>query len=62
MKNKVIIPLVFAIFTAVITSAPQAIAQCSPSDPCGTWAMLDPLGIDSFPIAKTNLEMLQGSS
>ena len=44
MKNKVIIPLVFAIFTAVTTSAPQAIAQCSPSDPCGTWAMLDPQG------------------
>jgi len=45
MKNRIILPLVFAILSAVITSAPQAIAnQCSPSDPCGTWAMLDPQG------------------
>lgn len=46
MKNKITIPLIIAIVSAVITSAPQAIAnQCSPSDPCGTWAMLDPQGI-----------------
>lgn len=45
MKKRIIISLVFAILSAVITSAPQAIAnQCSPSDPCGTWAMLDPQG------------------
>ena len=45
MKNRIILPLVFAMLSAVITSAPQAIAnQCSPSDPCGTWAMLDPQG------------------
>ena len=46
MKKKIVIPLVFAIFSAVITSAPQAIAsECSPGDPCGTWAMLDSQGV-----------------
>ena len=44
MKRPLIISLLIALITAVITSAPQAIAQCSPSDPCGTWAMLDPQG------------------
>lgn len=45
MKNKITLPLILAIVSAVITSSPQAIAnQCSPSDPCGTWAMLDPQG------------------
>ena len=46
MKKKIVIPLVFAIFSAVITSAPQAIAsECSAGDPCGTWAMLDSQGV-----------------
>ena len=46
MKNRIILPLVFAILSAVITSAPQAIAsECSPGDPCGTWAMLDSQGV-----------------
>jgi hypothetical protein len=46
MKKKIVIPLVFAIFSAVITSTPQAIAsECSPGDPCGTWAMLDSQGV-----------------
>jgi hypothetical protein len=45
MKKKIAIALNLVILSAVITSAPQAIAsQCSPSDPCGTWAMLDPQG------------------
>ena len=45
MKRPLIISLLIALISAVITSAPQAIAnQCSPSDPCGTWAMLDPQG------------------
>jgi len=44
MKRSLIISLLIALISAVITSAPQAIAQCSPSDPCGTWAMLDPQG------------------
>ena len=43
--KKFITPLALVVFNAVVTSAPQAIAnQCSPSDPCGTWAMLDPQG------------------
>ena len=46
MKNRIILPLVFAIFSAVITSTPQAIASpCSAGDPCGTWAMLDSQGV-----------------
>ena len=46
MKKKIVISLVFAIFSAVITSAPQAIAsECSAGDPCGTWAMLDSQGV-----------------
>ena len=45
MKRPLIISLLIVLISAVITSAPQAIAnQCSPSDPCGTWAMLDPQG------------------
>jgi len=45
MKNKITLPLILAIVSAVVTSSPQAIAnQCSPSDPCGTWAMLDSQG------------------
>ena len=45
MKKKISIALNLVILSAVITSAPQAIAsQCSPADPCGTWAMLDPQG------------------
>jgi hypothetical protein len=44
MKRPLIISLLIALISAVITSAPQAIAQCSTSDPCGTWAMLDPQG------------------
>ena len=45
MKKKIAIALNLVILSAVITSAPQAIAsQCSPADPCGTWAMLDPQG------------------
>lgn len=44
MKRPLIISLLVALITAVITSSPQAIAQCTASDPCGTWAMLDPQG------------------
>jgi hypothetical protein len=44
MKRPLIISLLIALITAVITSTPQAIAQCTASDPCGTWAMLDPQG------------------
>jgi hypothetical protein len=45
MKKKIAIALNLVILSAVITSAPQAIAsQCSSADPCGTWAMLDPQG------------------
>ena len=44
MKRPLIISLLIALITAVITSSPQAIAQCTASDPCGTWAMLDPQG------------------
>ena len=45
MKKKISIALNLVILSAVITSAPQAIAsQCSSADPCGTWAMLDPQG------------------
>jgi len=46
MKKKIAIALNLVILSAVITSAPQAIAsQCSSADPCGTWAMLDPQGV-----------------
>ena len=44
MKRPLIISLLIALISAVITSTPQAIAQCTASDPCGTWAMLDPQG------------------
>jgi hypothetical protein len=44
MKRPLIISLLIALITAVITSTPQAIAQCTSSDPCGTWAMLDSQG------------------
>jgi hypothetical protein len=44
MKRPLIISLLIALITAVITSTPQANAQCTASDPCGTWAMLDPQG------------------
>jgi hypothetical protein len=45
MKKKISFVLLTALISTVATSAPQAIAsQCSPSDPCGTWAMLDPQG------------------
>ena len=44
MKRPLIISLLTALMTAVITSSPPAIAQCTASDPCGTWAMLDPQG------------------
>ena len=46
MKKGIAIALNLVILSAVITSAPQAIAsQCSSADPCGTWAMLDPQGV-----------------
>lgn len=46
MKKKIAIALNLVILSAVITSAPQAIAsECSPGDPCGTWAMLDSQGV-----------------
>lgn len=46
MKKKIAIALNLLILSAVITSAPQAIAsECSPGDPCGTWAMLDSQGV-----------------
>ncbi len=44
MKRPLIISLLISLITAVITSTPQAIAQCTASDPCGTWAMLDSQG------------------
>lgn len=46
MKKSLAITLNLVILSAVITSAPQAIASgCSAADPCGTWAMLDPQGV-----------------
>ena len=46
MKKSLAIALSLAILSAVITSAPQAIAsECSAGDPCGTWAMLDSQGV-----------------
>ena len=46
MKKKIAIALNLVILSAVITSVPQAIAsECSPGDPCGTWAMLDSQGV-----------------
>jgi hypothetical protein len=46
MKKSLAIVLNLVILSAVITSAPQAIAsECSPGDPCGTWAMLDSQGV-----------------
>jgi hypothetical protein len=43
--RKVAIAINLAILSAVITSSPKAIAsECSPADPCGTWAMLDSQG------------------
>ena len=46
MKKKIAITLNLVILSTVITSAPQAIAsECSPGDPCGTWAMLDSQGV-----------------
>ena len=46
MKKKIAIALNLVILSAVITSAPQAIAsECSAGDPCGTWAMLDSQGV-----------------
>ena len=46
MKKKITIALNLVILSAVITSAPQAIAsECSAGDPCGTWAMLDSQGV-----------------
>jgi hypothetical protein len=46
MKKKIAIALNLVILSAVIASAPQAIAsECSAGDPCGTWAMLDSQGV-----------------
>ena len=46
MKKSLAMTLNLVILSAVITSAPQAIASpCSAADPCGTWAMLDPQGV-----------------
>jgi hypothetical protein len=46
MKKSLAIALNLVVLSAVITSAPQAIAsQCSAGDPCGTWAMLDSQGV-----------------
>ena len=44
MKRQLTISMIIALVTAVFTASPQAIAQCTASDPCGTWAMLDSQG------------------
>ena len=45
MKKLISIILSSAIISLLGTSSPQAIAsECSPADPCGVWAMLDPQG------------------
>ena len=44
MKKKISFVLLTALISTVATSSPQAIAQCTATDPCGTWAMLDSQG------------------
>jgi len=45
MKKAISIILSSVILTTIITSSTKAIAsECSPADPCGVWAMLDPRG------------------